>query len=206
MKKTKEVILDTALDLFNTQGLSKVKLRTIANEMGISQGNLNYHFKKREDIIEALYFRLVENINEHMSETQSTDNILRLMFDMSKSVMFDLYTYRFILLDFVQIMRENGKIKAHFQELQRMREKQFVAIFDLLIKADLMRKESLSNEYYNLYCRLQILGDFWISSAEIDESSLTENSISKYEEIINQTIFPYLTEKGKKEYQLILAG
>ena len=56
MKDTKEIIINTALKLFNTEGLSKVTLRTIANKMGISQGNLNYHFKKRDDIIEALYF------------------------------------------------------------------------------------------------------------------------------------------------------
>ena len=67
MKNTKGTILNTALKLFNSQGLSKVKLRTIANNMGISQGNLNYHFKKREDVIETLYFRLVENINQNMS-------------------------------------------------------------------------------------------------------------------------------------------
>jgi hypothetical protein len=38
MKKTKEKILDTALRLFNQEGLANIKLRRIATEMGISQG------------------------------------------------------------------------------------------------------------------------------------------------------------------------
>ena len=114
MKNTKAVILDNALELFNSQGLAKVKLRTIAKHMGISQGNLNYHFKKREDIIEALYFRLIESLNAHMAGNPDDKNILKMLFSMSNSVMHDLYNYRFFLLDFVQIMRENEKIKGTF--------------------------------------------------------------------------------------------
>lgn len=204
MKNTKETILNTALELFNSQGLAKVKLRTIANKMGISQGNLNYHFKKREDVIEALYFRLVDNINQNMDNNYESTSFLKELFVMPKSVMLDLYMYRFIMLDFVQIMRENEKIKNHFQELKQQREKQFLSFFDILITSGLMRKELLPNEYKNLYIRLQVLGDFWISSAEIDKIKLTKKSITKYSEIMNQTIFPYLTEKGKSEYQLIV--
>ncbi|NVK52342.1 MAG: TetR family transcriptional regulator [Flavobacteriaceae bacterium] len=203
MKNTKEIILDTALELFNSRGLAKVKLRTIANEIGISQGNLNYHFKKREDVIEALYFRLVESISHNMSKNSESTNFIKVLFGMSKSVMLDLYTYRFIMLDFVQVMRENEKINKHFQELKTQREKQFLAFFDILINTGLMRNEVLPNEYKNLYIRLQILGDFWISSAEIDKKKLTKASIAMYAEIMNQTIYPYLTKKGRKEYHLI---
>ena len=204
MKKTKEIILNTALSLFNTKGLAKIKLRTIASEMGISQGNLNYHFKKREELIEALYFRLVEDINSHILDEPNKENILRVLLEMSNKVMLDLYNYRFIMLDFVQIMRENKKIKVHFQKLQKVREQQFMYFFDVMIKSNLMRKEILPNEYKNLFFRLQMLGDFWISSAETSKKPLTKKLISQYEEIINQTIFPYLTNKGKKEYQSII--
>lgn len=204
MKKTKETILNTALSLFNSKGLAQVKLRTIAMEMGISQGNLNYHFKKREEIIEALYFRLVEDINSHILDNPEKINILKVLFETSNKVMHDLYNYRFIMLDFVQIMRENKKIKMHFQNLQKVREQQFMYFFDLMIKSNLMRKEILTNEYKNLFSRLQMLGDYWISSAETAKKPLTKKSIAQYEEILNQTIFPYLTTKGKREYQKII--
>ena len=76
MKNTKDRILDTSLELFNSLGLSKVTLRTIANKMGISQGNLNYHFKKREEIIETLYFQLVQNIDNSMLDIEKSKNML----------------------------------------------------------------------------------------------------------------------------------
>ncbi len=200
MKNTKEVILSTALELFNSEGLSKVTLRSIANKMKISQGNLNYHFKKREVIIETLYFQLVKNIDENISDSMGKENVLEVLLGISNRIMYDFFEYRFFLLDFVQIIRENKVIREHYFKLTKQREQQFAMFFNLLIVDKIMRKEILSNEYGNLYKRLQILGDFWISSAETESHLLTKKVIPKYSELINQTIFPYLTDKGKKEY------
>ncbi len=204
MKNTKKIILKTSLQLFNTLGLSKVTLRTIAKKMGISQGNLNYHFKKREDIIEALYFQLVENIDKSMSDVQQPINPIQLLATISQTIMFNFYDYRFFLLDFVQIIRENENIKKHYANLSIKREQQFLLLFNLLIENELMRKEILPNEYKNLYKRFKILGDFWISDAEICNPKITKETISKYSEILTQAIYPFLTSKGQNEYHSIL--
>jgi hypothetical protein len=206
MKKTREIILDTSLELFNSLGLSQVTLRTIAKKMGISQGNLNYHFKKRDDIIEGLYFQLVKNIDSSMSSMQESKNPFQLLVSISETIMFNFHEYRFFMLDFTQIMRENKKIKKHYSELTIQREEQFSMLFNLLIKEGLMRKEILPNEYKNLYKRFQILGDFWISDAEILNSNITKKTILTYSVILTQAIFPYLTLKGQKEYHSIVSG
>ncbi|VAW27701.1 hypothetical protein MNBD_BACTEROID06-1064 [hydrothermal vent metagenome] len=206
MKNTKEVILDTSLSLFNSLGLSEVSLRTIAQKMGISQGNLNYHFKKREDIIETLYFQLVTNIDHSMSGLQQSKNPFQLLVSISQTIMSNFFEYRFLLLDFVQIMRENEKVKTHYSELSTQREQQFSMLFNLLIENDLMRKEILPNEYKNLYKRFQMLSEFWISDAEILNSKITKKTISIYSKILTQAIFPYLTSKGQKEYHAIISG
>jgi len=206
MKNTKEIILDTSLSLFNSLGLSKVTLRTIAKKMGISQGNLNYHFKKREDIIEALYFQLVNNIDNSLSGFQDSKNPFQLLVSISQTIMSNFFEYRFFLLDFIQIMRENEKVKTHYSELSTRREQQFSMLFNLLVENDLMRKEILPNEYKNLYKRFQMLSEFWISDAEIHNSKITKKIISTYSEILTQAIFPYLTSKGQKEYHVIVLG
>lgn len=205
MKNTKDKILDTSLELFNLYGLSKVTLRTIAKKMGISQGNLNYHFKKRDDIIEALYFRLVQAIDSSLSGLQQSNDVLQLLVDISKTIMSSFYEYRFFLLDFIQIMRENRKIRMHYAELTTQREKQFSMLFNSLIENDLMRKEILPNEYRNLYKRFQMLSEFWISDAEIHSSKISKKSIPTYSKILTQAIFPYLTSKGQKEYYSIFS-
>ena len=58
--RTKDKILVTALQLLNEHGVKSVTIRDIAAEMGISHGNLGYHYANMELIIYALYEQLVK--------------------------------------------------------------------------------------------------------------------------------------------------
>ena len=61
--KKSDLILDTALTLFNEQGSYTVTTNHIAKAMGISPGNLYYHFKNKEHIIRELLARLVKGFD-----------------------------------------------------------------------------------------------------------------------------------------------
>lgn len=203
MKNTKEKILQTALELFNAHGMAKVTLRTIANKMGISQGNLNYHFKKREDIVEALYFQIVESINHTVTNSMTSENHLEALFSVSKAIMVTFYKYQFFLLDFVLIMREHKTIKTHYVQLIKQREVEFLKMAEVLIENDILRKPLFSNEYNNLFKRFQILSDFWMSSAVVEKNKITKGLVNEYSEIIYQSMFPYLSKKGQELYKSV---
>ncbi len=53
--KTRDRILKTSLALFNSEGEAQVSTVDISAVLGISPGNLYYHFKGKEAIIEALF-------------------------------------------------------------------------------------------------------------------------------------------------------
>lgn len=203
MGKTKDKILSTALDLFNSQGMAKVTLRTIAQTIGISQGNLNYHFKRREDIVEALYFEIVEGINEAIANSIKPNNPLEGVFLTTRTIMLTFYKYHFFLLDFVLIMRAHKKIKIHYQKLIKQRETEFLGMIEILIDKGLIRKPLFSDEYNNLFKRFQILSDFWMSSVVVKKGKVTKASVNEYSETIYQSIFPYLTLKGQELYKSV---
>lgn len=201
MSNTKDRILETALVLFNEKGLANISLRSIAEELQISVGNVQYHFKKREEIINALYFLLVEQIDNVMKNNESqSDELLKIFFTISKTITEIFFQYRFFLLDFNMIIREHTAIKEHYIKLTLLREHQFIDFLKKLNNADLIREEILPNEYQKLFIRFQIITDFWVSRANIQSEKLSNQLIPEYLEVINQTIFPYLTKKGKVEY------
>lgn len=60
--KTRDRILECALHLFNRQGEPNVSTLEIANEMGISPGNLYYHFHGKEPLVLGLFERFEEEL------------------------------------------------------------------------------------------------------------------------------------------------
>lgn len=54
MEDTRGKILTTAAQLFEQQGYRSVSMRAIAASLGISVGNLTYHFPHKQDIATAL--------------------------------------------------------------------------------------------------------------------------------------------------------
>ena len=56
---TRDRILETCRKLFNERGPNKVTTAEIAESVGISEGNLHYHFQRKDQIVEALFDRFV---------------------------------------------------------------------------------------------------------------------------------------------------
>ncbi len=54
MASSKQLIQDTAVRLFNERGYDKVSLRDIAREAGVAIGSLTYHFRRKEDLLDAI--------------------------------------------------------------------------------------------------------------------------------------------------------
>ena len=74
---TKQKILESAIRLFNGDDMANVRLQQIADETGISVGNLAYHFKNKEAIVTAVYEGLFEEfaqiLSTYMSSPKLTD-------------------------------------------------------------------------------------------------------------------------------------
>lgn len=60
-KDTREEIVDCADDLFYRQGYEATSFADIAGAVGISRGNFYYHFKAKDDLLEAVIARRMAN-------------------------------------------------------------------------------------------------------------------------------------------------
>ena len=61
-EERKNEILDVAENLFMKKGFDGTSTNDILQAVGIARGTLYYHFKSKEDIMDALIHRMSENL------------------------------------------------------------------------------------------------------------------------------------------------
>ena len=63
-EERKNEILDAAEHLFGGKGFDSTSTTDILNEIGIARGTLYYHFKSKEEILDAMIERMVKRLAE----------------------------------------------------------------------------------------------------------------------------------------------
>jgi AcrR family transcriptional regulator len=202
-KNTKELILDSALQLFNSRNIDQITIRDVAMKANISHGNLQYHFPNIENLVESLYNRLVAELDEQFHKMTGQEISLTVL-NASSAVTFRiLYKYKFLMLDFVSVMRKSKYIRDHYRNLYKMRKDQFRMVLQWMLKEGYLKPEPYPGHYEKVIEQLFIIGDFWIASAEILFEGKEKHKIDHYTDIINQVLLPYFTEKTLKELALL---
>jgi AcrR family transcriptional regulator len=205
-RNTREIILDSALQLFNTRNVDHVTIRDVAKKAKISHGNLQYHFPNIDSLVESLYDRLVAALDEQFSKMTGKEISLSLL-QASSAVTFGLlYKYKFLMLDFVSVMRRSKHIRKHYQNLYKMRKDQFRIVLQWMLKHGYLMPELYPGHYEKVIEQLFIIGDFWIASSEILFDGREKDKVAHYTDIGNQVMLPYFTAKALEELNRSTAG
>lgn len=204
MSKTKQRILDAALQQFNELGTDAVTVRSVADAVGISHGNLCYHFKNTDVLIEALYQQLVEEIGAAVFQMQTGEQSLRNWYVQVEATCRLLYQYRFLLLDFTRICRRLDTIRSHFRQLMVVRRQQMSELIATMVENGRLQEPWIESQYDTLISQVLLMGDAWIPHAEIHSDLTGEPLIRHYSRLFFSMLAPYLTEKGEKEYRGVM--
>lgn len=128
-RRTAERILDTTLDLFNRLGEPNVSTTLISAEMGISPGNLYYHYPAKEELITKLFDRYDAALAELLRAADDVADVedAWLFFHM----MFELiWAYRFLYRDLNDLLSNNRKLETHFQFVVQRKTRAVQAVLD----------------------------------------------------------------------------
>ena len=193
--KRKELILETALGMFNERGVSDVGVREIARAMDISVGNLSYHFPKKEDIIVALLGKLSEYNSATYDDFFDGPPSLQTFLDLMERVFHNQFTYRGMLIANPE-MKKITKNFYDYDTVVRRRMETIYRIFDLLTEAGHLELSPAEREHLGSF--MSLFARFWIHEAFIDNKELDKQIlIPKYIAMLKMQLELFATEKGK---------
>src|SRR6476620_11119191 len=112
-RRTRERILELSLRLFNDFGEPNITTTVIAEEMNISPGNLYYHFRNKDDIVNSLFAQFESEIGRVLAvpgDRRPTVEDVWLFLHGSFEL---IWRYRFVYHDLNDLLSRNRKVELH---------------------------------------------------------------------------------------------
>jgi AcrR family transcriptional regulator len=160
-RRTRERILETALRLFNDFGEPNVTTTVIADEMGISPGNLYYHYHNKDEIVDALFADYEKEIEPLLNvpgnrphEAEDVWLYLHLLFEI-------IWKFRFFYRDINDLLTRNRLVETHFQRILALKEASAVSICEGLAASGELTAPPA--EIRALATNMCVVATFWLS-------------------------------------------
>lgn len=195
-------IIEAGRNAFNTNGYSATSTTEIAESLGMSQGNLTYHFATKRDLamaIEEEAFELMKKRRAMLVRGSiAEDYIEHLLFGMKLT-----WQYRFVMRDRMQYAgalpgsREESELRADYREL--------VCLLERIGREGLFQR-NVAPQIDTLARSLWIVSRYWIDHLEeldgLDEVGWSDQRRGVEHHLA--VLLPFLKAPARKDFEAAL--
>lgn len=200
-RRTRERILETSLRLFNDFGEPNVTTQLIADELNISPGNLYYHFRSKDDIIESLFAVFERRIEDTLAaperrlpDVEDVWLFLHLVFE-------SVWDYRFLYRDLTELVSRNRMLETHFQRIVAHQIRTAELICDGLVASGQM--EAGRAAIRTLAVNMTMAATYWLSFEFVREPRRRIDSASLGRGVFHvmSLAAPYLQGRSRELFE-----
>jgi AcrR family transcriptional regulator len=155
-------IVEGALELLNGPGGAAVTTNHIAAHLGMSPGNLYYHFRNREQIVRAIFPRIERDA---LRATAPTDGARLAPDDFGARHirgMHILWRYRFFFRDLNRLVARDARLAEDWRAYQRRLRAQYRGLFEQLVAQADMRAPEPAADLERLVTDSVVIWTSWI--------------------------------------------
>ncbi|WP_371187972.1 TetR/AcrR family transcriptional regulator [Thalassotalea maritima] len=200
--KTRDKIVHASIELFNEKGERNITTNHIASHLGISPGNLYYHFRNKEDIINTIYSEYADDLLsefEHLRDTEDPLNSILMYMD----IVFQLISkFRFFYSNLPVLLAKNPALRKRYSEIQQQIKQRVINMLLSLNEANILTIKD--DEYEDLTCLLRLTTTFWLSylQTQVDEDPKI-NDESIYDGLLKifALLSPYVTDDARDAFE-----
>ena len=164
-RDTRQRILDRSLAMFNEQGEPNVTTNHIADELEISPGNLYYHFRNKDDIIEQLFGVFEQRMDDALTAPSGRLPGLEDLWLQLHLVFECIWDYRFLYRDLVDILSRNRRLRMRFSRILKRADGQAHDVMRGLVQAQVMRASA--TEIDAAATNILVIATFWLNYAAV---------------------------------------
>ena len=201
----KERIIQKAIELFNEQGFFNVRIRDISSALDTSSGSISYHFKNKEALMSSIYRYMVKTLKEmSIGERLFMNKEEEMKVEVAQIYLAYMQKFRFFFQDTFDIIRA-------YPEIGEMHQRQISEEINILknlmyvgVGRGVFIPEPVDGIYESLMETIWQTMHFWFARRAIKGE--IGDGLEKAISVINNLLYPYLTEKGQEDYQRIFSA
>lgn len=163
-RRTAERILETTLDLFNRFGEPNVSTTLISNELGISPGNLYYHYPAKDELVNALFTRYKASMLELLVSAPQIQNLEDAWFFIHQ-LMERVWAHRFIYRDLNDLLSRNRRLEAEMKDILQHKDTAFQVLLGQLTHARAL--DMAESDRRHVARHMVVLCTWWLSYAYV---------------------------------------
>jgi len=190
---TKEKIIEASRKYFNKEGFGASSLNQLANAIGMSRGNLTYHFADKQLIFEAQLKIFREKYDKVLSASVRIPSWKSLN-DATQGVLKLKQAYRFIFHDSNSM--QDDRVKTLVRDMRDNSVKIQMNMIGLSQQIGNMKPEPFPGTYLNISVAFWMTSFHWDTMIDImDEAGL------HWESLFWSMLLPYFTDKGLASFK-----
>ena len=116
-RRTRERILELSLRLFNDFGEPNISTTVIADEMKISPGNLYYHFRNKDDIVNSIFANFESEISHLLAAPDGRKPTIEDVWHYLHRMFELVWRYRFFYRDLSDLLSRNRTLELQFKQI-----------------------------------------------------------------------------------------
>jgi AcrR family transcriptional regulator len=159
-RRTAERIAEVTLELFNRYGEPNVSTTLISAELGISPGNLYYHYASKDALVNQLFDHYEVAMLGLLDAAPDVRDIEDTWFFLH-SLFEQVWSHRFLYRDLNNLLSGNRHLETHFHAVLDRKTHAFRLMLESLSAAGLMRIGPDSVE--TLSVSMSVMVTYWLS-------------------------------------------
>jgi AcrR family transcriptional regulator len=160
-QRTRARVLSESLRLFNERGEANVTTGLIAAELGMSPGNLYYHFRNKDQIVEELFARFEERIDVQPGPVSGAAEAIENLWLYLHLMLEAIWDYRFLYRNLDDLLSRNRRLREHFARNIGRKHRAVVGLCESLVEARAMRARPA--QIRALARNVLVVATYWLS-------------------------------------------
>jgi len=190
--KKRDFILTQVIEAFNEKGYHAYSLSDLAEICAMSRGNLAYHYKYKEAILDDISVRMIRDIKRYQKRRVSFPAFYNLSLDIRTCRSLQKW-YPFVFRDMSVL--EHSSIKDVMTNWTKEVIKRNLSTFAYGIEIGNVKPEPYEGLYYQLSVNAWLLTYYWVA-----QESVRVIGKEEAEKTVWSAIYPHFTDKGMEAF------